>query len=149
MAEKTFLIRMEPGPYRRELGAVVWDAGNNWTAEVDAPTAAELLTYPGGGYALATRPGPAAVKELAALMGVEPKNLVLPDESGAAPPPPAPERTVADVVGGRWATQLGGHGVTTVAGLAALDEAGVSALAEKSGASREEVAGWVKAAGQG
>jgi len=41
MAEKTFLIRMEPGPYRRELGAVVWDAGNNWTGLLYKSTAAD------------------------------------------------------------------------------------------------------------
>ena len=149
MADRTFQIRMEPGPYRRELGAVVWDAGNNWTAEVDAATAAELLTYPAGGYTLAVRPAPAAVKELAALMGVEPRNLVLPDESGAMPPPAAPERTVSDVTGGTWAAQLAGHGITTPAQLAALDANGIEALASQSGASREEVAGWAKAAGQG
>lgn len=149
MADKTFKIRMAPGPYRRELGEYVWEEGNGWTAEVDAPTAAQLLTYPGGGYALAARPSQAAVKELAGLMGVEPKNLVLPAEGEETAAPVEPERRLSDVVGGAWAAQLAEHGITTPGQLAGLDEAAAARLVESSGATHDEVAGWVAQAKRG
>lgn len=143
MADKTFKIRMNPGPYRRELGEYVWEAANGFEAEVDAATAANLLTYPSGEYRLGARPSPAAVKELAALMGVEPRNIVLPGEGEEPALPPAPERKLSDVVGGSWATQLSAHGISAPAQLAELDAAGIERLAGVSGASHDEVAAWV------
>lgn len=79
MADKTFQIRMEPGPYRREMGAFVWDAANNWTAEVDVATAAELLTEPADRFTLAARPSGPALKALAQALGVKPENIIVPD----------------------------------------------------------------------
>lgn len=145
MAERTFKIRMAPGPYRRELGEYVWDEANGWTTTVDAQTAANLLTYPNGGYWLAERPSQAGVKELAALMGVEPRNLTLPAEDEAAAAAPA-ESTVAEVAGAAWAAQLAEHGVTAPAQLAALDEEGAARLAGASGASLAEVRTWAEQA---
>lgn len=149
MADRTFKLRMAPGPYRRELGEYVWEEANGWTADVDAPTAAQLLTYPGGDYVLAARPSQAAVKELAALMGVEPRNLVLPAEGEEAAVPTEPERKLSDVVGGAWAAQLAEHGIATPGQLAGLDEAGAARLVEASGATAEEVAGWAAQAKRG
>ena len=143
MAETTVRIGMEPGPYRRELGEYVWEAANGFTADVDVATAANLLTYPGGGYRLAERPRPAAIKALADAMGVDPRNLVLPGETAA---PVKVARSLADVTGGRWAAQLAEHGVRLPEQLAALDEAGAAALAVASGASLDEVRAWVEQA---
>lgn len=143
MNEKTMVrIAMRPGPYRRVLGETVWEEANGFTAEVDVATAANLLTYPGGGYWLAARPSPAAVKALAEAMGVEVKNLVLPADAAAA------ERTVAQVTGGRWAMQLTEHGIRRPEQLAALDETGAEQLAAACGASLDEVRAWVKQAKQ-
>lgn len=138
-------IAMTPGPYRRELNNYVWDEANGFATDVDIATAAELLTYPGGGYRLGARPKPAAGKELATLMGVEPKNLVLPDEGEVTA---APERTVADVTGGQWTAQLAEHGIHKLEQLGALDDAGIDNLAAAAGASRDEVKAWVRQAKQ-
>lgn len=146
MAEEKIRIAMTPGPYRRELGDYVWDEANGFAADVDIATAADLLTYPGGGYRLSTRPKPAAVKALAEAMGIDPKNLVLPAEGETTAPPTEPERTVAQIAGGKWAMQLTGYGIYKPEQLAALDAAGMEQLAVQSGASREEVKAWVKQA---
>ena len=139
-------IAMTPGPYRRELGDYVWDEANGFTADVDIATAANLLTYPGGGYRLSTRPKPAAVKALAEAMGLDPKSLVLPAEGETTAAPVEPQRTVAQIAGGKWALQLTEHGIHKPEQLATLDEAGMENLAAASGASREEVRAWVKQA---
>jgi hypothetical protein len=138
MAE-TIRIAMQPGPYRRTLGEYVWEAPG-FTADVDIATAAELLTYPGGGYWLGARPTAAALKALGEAMGLDPKNIVLPADA------PAAERTVAHVTGGKWAMQLSEHGIRRPEQLAALDEGGMEQLATASGASLDEVRAWVKQA---
>lgn len=144
MADDKIKIAMTPGPYRREMGDYVWEGANGFAVDVDIVTAANLLTYPGGGYRLGARPKPAAVKALAEAMGLEPKHLILPEEGQAAPD--EPERTVAQITGGKWAMQLTGHGIHKPAQLAALDDAGIDNLAAASGASRAEVQAWVKQA---
>jgi hypothetical protein len=139
---ETVKIAMRPGMYRRVLGEYVWAEANGFKADVDIPTAAELLTYPGGGYWLGERPRPAALKALAEAMNIDPRNLVLPAEEKAA------ERTLDQVTGGKWAMQLSEHGIRRPEQLAALDAAGQEQLATVSGASLDEVRAWVQQAKQ-
>lgn len=141
MAETTTVrIRHVAGPVRRELKGYVWEEGNGFTAEVDIPTAAELLTYPSGAFSLAERPTAAVRKALADALGVKPENVVLPAEPDPAAPP-AP--TVSNIAGGRRALELAALGITEARHLAALDDEGIERLASASGASRDEVRAWV------
>ena len=143
MAETVMVrIAMQPGPYRRVLGEYEWSEKNGFVIDVDVATAANLLTYPGGGYWLAERPRAAVVKALADAIGVKAENLVLPEGEAAA------SRPLAHVVGGKWALQLTEHGIHRPEQLAALDEAGIEQLAMASGASADEVRAWVQQANE-
>lgn len=139
MAETTTVrIKHAAGPVRRELKGYVWEEGNGFTAEVDIPTAAELLTYPSGAFSLAERPTAAVRKALADALGVKPENVVLPQEM---PEPKAP--SISNIAGGRRALELAALGITEARHLAALDDEGIERLASASGASRDEVRAWV------
>lgn len=137
MADTTVRIRHAAGPVRRELKGYVWEEANGFTAEVDIPTAAELLTYPTGAFSLAERPSAAARKALADALGIKPENVVVPEQAG----PKAP--SITNIVGGRRAMELAELGITDARHLAALDDEGIERLASASGASRDEVRAWV------
>lgn len=146
MSEKKQMIgvRRVAGPVVHTIGEYAWGADNGFTAEVDVATAAELLTEPRGRFSLAPGLSAAGRKALAEAMGVEPKNVVVPEED--APPPAAPVVTASQIVGGKRGPELAALGYTTAAHLAALDDEGIEKLASAAGASRDEVRGWVKQA---
>ena len=146
MADKKQMIgvRRLPGPVAHSIGEVTFDAANGFTAEVDVETAAGLLTEPRGRFSLAPGLTAAGRKALAEAMGVDPKNIVAPEEG--APPPAAPQVTVSQIVGGKRGLELAALGMTAAAQLAALDDEGIEKLASAAGASRDEVRGWVKQA---
>lgn len=137
-------IRRLPGPVAHTIGEVTFDAAGDFMAEVDAETAAGLLTEPRGRFSLAPGLTAAGRKALAEAMGVDPKNIVAPEEG--APPPAAPQVTVSQIVGGKRGLELAALGMTAAAQLAALDDEGIEKLASAAGASRDEVRGWVKQA---
>lgn len=57
------------GSGRRVLGGYVWEEANGYVVDVDAETAANLLTYPRPGFAVAPD------EPLLALEGANPENL--------------------------------------------------------------------------
>jgi hypothetical protein len=140
-------VRRLPGPVVHTIGEYEWSAANGFMTEVDIETAAGLLTEPRGRFSLAPGLSVAGRKALAEAMGVEPKNIVVPEAD--APPPTAPEVTVSNIVGGKRAPELAALGVTEARQLAALDDEGIERLAVSSGASREEVRAWANQAKQG
>lgn len=140
-------IRRLPGPLAHTIGSYEWNEANGFTAEVDVETAAGLLTEPRGRFSLAPGLTQAGRKALAEAMGVDAKNIIVPDAD--APPPAAPEVTVSNIVGGKRAPELAALGVTEARQLAGLDDEGIERLAATSGASREEVRAWVNQAKQG
>ena len=133
-------VRRVAGPVVHTIGDYEWSEANGFTAEVDVETAAGLLTEPRGRFSLAPGLSPAGRKALAEAMGVEPKNIMVPEEG--APPPTAPEVTVSNIVGGKRAPDLAALGVTEARHLAALAAAGVDRPAASSGAGRERVGAW-------
>jgi predicted flap endonuclease-1-like 5' DNA nuclease len=137
-------VRRLAGPVVHTIGEYQWSEANGFTAEVDVETAAGLLTEPRGRFSLAPGLSAAGRKALAEAMGVEPKNIVVPEAD--APPPTAPEVTVANIVGGKRAPDLAALGVTEARHLAGLDDEGIERLAASLGASREEVRAWAKQA---
>ena len=146
MSEKKPMIgvRRLSGPVVHTIGEYEWSEANGFTAEVDIETAAGLLTEPRGRFSLAPGLSVAGRKALADAMGVEPKNIYVPEAD--APAPTAPEVTVSNIVGGKRALDLAGLGVVEVRHLASLNDEGIENLAASSGASREEVRAWVKQA---
>lgn len=140
-------VRRLPGPVVHTIGEYEWSAANGFVAEVDVATAASLLTEPRGRFSLAPGLTAAGRKALAEEMGVEPKNIVMPDD---APDEPAPAPvSVSSITGGKRALDLAGLGVTEARHLAALDDEGIERLAVSSGASRDEVRAWAAQAKQG
>ena len=137
-------VRRLAGPVVHTIGDYEWSEANGFTAEVDVDTAAGLLTEPRGRFSLAPGLSPAGRKALAEVMGVEPKNIIVPEAD--APAPTAPEVTVSNIVGGKRALDLAALGINEARHLAALDDEGVERLAVSSGASREEVKAWTKQA---
>ena len=137
-------IRRLAGPLVHTIGEYEWSEANGFTADVDVDTAAGLLTEPRGRFSLAPGLSPAGRKALAEVMGVEPKNIIVPEAD--APAPTAPEVTVSNIVGGKRALDLAALGINEARHLAALDDEGIERLAASSGASREEVRAWVKQA---
>ena len=137
-------IRRLAGPVVHTIGDYEWSEANGFTAEVDVDTAAGLLTEPRGRFSLAPGLSQAGRKALAEVMGVEPKNIIVPEAD--APAPTAPEVTVSNIVGGKRALDLAALGINEARHLAALDDEGVERLAVSSGASREEVKAWTKQA---
>ena len=137
-------IRRLAGPVVHTIGDYEWSEANGFTAEVDVDTAAGLLTEPRGRFSLAPGLSPAGRKALAEAMGVEPKNIIVPEAD--APAPTAPEVTVSNIVGGKRAPELAALGITEARHLAGLDDEGIERLAVSSGASREEVKAWTKQA---
>ena len=146
MTEKKQMVsvRRLAGPLVHTIGEYEWSEANGFTAEVDVDTAAGLLTEPRGRFSLAPGLSPAGRKALAEAMGVEPKNIVVPEAD--APAPTAPEVTVSNIVGGKRALDLAALGINEARHLAALDDEGVERLAVSSGASRDEVKAWTKQA---
>jgi len=148
MADKPQMIKVRrvAGPVVHTIGEYEWSAANGFTAEVDVETAAGLLTEPRGRFSLAPGLTQAGRKALAEAMGVEPKNIVMPED---APPPAAPEPvSVSSITGGKRALDLAGQGLTEARQLAALDDEGIERLAAGTGASRDEVRAWVSQAKQ-
>ena len=139
-------VRRLAGPVVHTIGDYEWSEANGFTAEVDVDTAAGLLTEPRGRFSLAPGLSPAGRKALAEAMGVETKNIMVPEEG--APPPTAPAVTVSNIVGGKRALDLAALGINEARHLAALDDEGVERLAASSGASREEVRAWAKQANE-
>ena len=137
-------VRRVAGPVVHTIGDYEWSEANGFTADVDVDTAAGLLTEPRGRFSLAPGLSPAGRKALAEVMGVEPKNIIVPEAD--APAPTAPEVTVSNIVGGKRALDLAALGINEARHLAALDDEGIERLAASSGASREEVRAWVKQA---
>ena len=137
-------VRRVAGPVVHTIGDYEWSEANGFTAEVDIDTAAGLLTEPRGRFSVAPGLSAAGRKALAEAMGVEPKNIYVPEAD--APAPTAPEVTVSNIVGGKRALDLAALGVTEARHLAGLDDEGVERLAASSGASREEVKAWTKQA---
>ena len=137
-------VRRLPGPVVHTIGEYEWSAANSFMTEVDIETAAGLLTEPRGRFSLAPGLSVAGRKALAEAMGVEPKNIIVPEAD--APAPTAPEVTVSNIVGGKRALDLAALGINEARHLAALDDEGVERLAVSSGASREEVKAWTKQA---
>ena len=146
MSEKKQMVgvRRLAGPVVHTIGDYEWSEANGFTAEVDVDTAAGLLTEPRGRFSVAPGLSAAGRKALAEAMGVEPKNIIVPEAD--APAPAAPEGTVSNIVGGKRAPDLAALGVTEARHLAGLDDEGVERLAASSGASREEVRAWAKQA---
>lgn len=140
-------VRRLPGPVVHTIGEYEWSAANSFMTEVDIETAAGLLTEPRGRFSLGPGLSAAGRKALADAMGVEPKNIIVPEAD--APAPTAPEVTVSNIVGGKRAPELAALGVTEARQLAALDDEGIERLAVSSGASREEVRAWANQAKQG
>ena len=140
-------VRRLSGPVVHTIGEYEFSEANGFTAEVDIETAAGLLTEPRGRFSLAPGLSAAGRKALAEAMGVEPKNIVVPEAD--APPPAAPEVTVSNIVGGKRAPELAALGLTEARQLAALDDEGSERLAVASGASRDEVRAWVAQAKKG
>lgn len=136
-------VRRTPGPVVHTVGDYEFSAGNGFTAEVDVETAAGLLTERYQRFSLAPGLTAAGRKALAEALGVEARNIVVPEEGA---PPPRPEVTVSQIVGGRRGPELAALGITAAGQLAALDDEGIEKLATASGASREEVRGWAKEA---
>ena len=139
-------VRRLAGPVVHTIGDYEWSEANGFTAEVDVDTAAGLLTEPRGRFSVAPGLSAAGRKALSEAMGVEPKNIYVPEAD--APPPAAPEVTVSNIVGGKRALDLAALGVTEARHLAGLDDEGVERLAGSSGASREEVRAWAKQANE-
>ena len=137
-------VRWVSGPVVHTIGDYEWSEANGFTAEVDIDTAAGLLTEPRGRFSVAPGLSAAGRKALAEAMGVEPKNIYVPEAD--APAPTAPEVTVSNIVGGKRALDLAALGINEARHLAALDDEGVERLAVSSGASREEVKAWTKQA---
>ena len=137
-------VRRVAGPVVHTIGDYEWSEANGFTAEVDIDTAAGLLTEPRGRFSVAPGLSAAGRKALAEAMGVEPKNIYVPEAD--APAPTAPEVTVSNIVGGKRALDLAALGINEARHLAALDDEGIERLAASSGASREEVRAWVKQA---
>ena len=139
-AELTVQIALEPGPYVRQIGAHEWSAQAGWVQAVPLELAADLLAYPRPGWSLAERPNAATLRALAGLLGVEPGNISVANEPVRFGP------SLAALVGDRErAGQLAEQGVT-VSGLAQLTEEGIRELSFRSGASVQEIAGWVEQA---
>ncbi len=137
-------IRRLPGPLAHTIGSYEWNEANGFTAEVDVETAAGLLTEPRGRFSLTSGLSQAGRKALAEAMGVDVKNIIVPDAD--APAPTAPEVTVSHIVGGKRAPELAALGITEARHLAGLDDEGIERLAATSGASREEVRDWARQA---
>lgn len=144
MAEKQQMItvRRIAGPVVHTIGDYEWSEANGFAAAVDVETAAGLLTEPRGRFSLAPGLTAAGRKALAEALGVDVKNIVAPEDD--TPAPAKPEVTVSQIAGGRRGPELAALGYSSVAALAALDDEGVEKLAAQSGASRDEVRGWVK-----
>lgn len=73
-----YTLRMRPRPVRKIVGDAVFEAPD-YTAEVDAEAAADLLTQPGNAFRLAARPSATALRALAQRLGVKPENIIVPD----------------------------------------------------------------------
>ena len=119
-------VRRLAGPVVHTIGDYEWSEANGFTAEVDIDTAAGLLTEPRGRFSVAPGLSAAGRKALAEVMGVEPKNIMVPEEG--APPPTAPEVTVSNIVGGKRALDLAALGINEARHLAALDDEGLSLI---------------------
>jgi hypothetical protein len=142
----TVLVRAAVGPWVRMVGEYEFSEATGWVQAVDLETAANLLTYPTPNYFLAERPSAAIRQRIADILGIGVDNIVWPAGGGEAETKAEP--LLRDIVGEREA-EFAALGVTSVPALAALDEEGIERLATGSGASREEVKGWVaEAAGQ-
>lgn len=66
------------GSGRRVLGGYVWEEANGYVVDVDAETAANLLTYPRPGFVVAPD------EPLLALEGADPENLAVLALAGVA-----------------------------------------------------------------
>lgn len=85
-----YKLRMMPRPVRKIVGDAVFEEPD-YTAEVDVKAAADLLTQPGNKFWLAEKPSAAALKALAAEIGVKPENIIVPDGDAEAAPAAAAE----------------------------------------------------------
>lgn len=139
MSEQAVRIRLEPGPVVRVIDGIEWSEAAGWEQSVPVALGANLLAYPHPGWSLAEKPAAAVRKALADALGVAPENIVAPGESVRFAP------TLAEIAGRERAAELREMGVT-VKGLAALDGKGIADLSFRSGATIQEITGWVEQA---